>query len=56
MRTATRFQTENLEVRHHFGDPGVDDMIILRWMLKNKCVFGFTVLICLGIPSKAEFL
>lgn len=56
MRSEKRFQTKNLEVRHHFGDPGVDDMIILKWMLKNECVLGSTALISLGIRSKGEFL
>jgi hypothetical protein len=56
MRSATVFQTENLEAIHHSRDPGVDDMIILKWMLKNECVFGSSVLICLGICPNGEFL
>jgi hypothetical protein len=32
----TGFWWGNLRKRGHWGDPGVDGRIILRWMWKNK--------------------
>ena len=31
----TRFWRKNLRERYHLGDPGVDGMIILRWIFRK---------------------
>jgi hypothetical protein len=32
----TKFQYESLNGRHHLGDKGEDDMIILQWILDKQ--------------------
>jgi hypothetical protein len=34
----TRFWSENLEEKDHWGDLDVDEWIILRWILENQNV------------------
>jgi hypothetical protein len=34
-RSVKRFWWGNLKERGHFGDPGVDGRIILRWICRN---------------------
>ena len=38
----TGFWWGNLRERDHFGDPGVDGRIILRWLFKNLDVGAWT--------------
>jgi len=36
----------NLRERHHLEDPGIDGMIILRWIFRKWVVRACTGLIC----------
>jgi hypothetical protein len=35
VEACTGFWWRNLRERHHLGDPGVDERIILKWILKK---------------------
>jgi hypothetical protein len=43
------FDRENMKERNHLGDPGVDERIILRWMLWKYGSRVWTVFIRLRI-------
>ena len=41
-RGVYRVLAGNLRERYHLGDPGVDGLIILRWILRNWNVGAWT--------------
>jgi len=46
----------NLRERHHWGDPGIDGMIILRWVFKKWDVGVWTGSIWLKVGTGREHL
>ena len=52
----TGFWWGNLRERYHLGDPGVDEMMILRWVFRKWDVGVWTGLIWLRIGADGGHL
>jgi hypothetical protein len=52
----TGFWWGNLRERHHWGDPGIDGRIILRWVFRKWDVGVWTGLGWLRIETGGEHL
>jgi hypothetical protein len=52
----TKFKSENLKGRDHLGDLGVDERIILEWVLKNWVMRMWTEFIWLRTEARGRLL